>query len=89
MFLRSSRTITLALLDQGFQLLGLLGPNKVIDSLFTEAAICDATESRPIKNLDLLMRAARPKSLVLPARFNTCSSIISSFFSISSTYPIS
>ena len=27
MFLRSSRIITLALLDQGFQLLGLLGPN--------------------------------------------------------------
>ena len=54
MFFRSFRTIILALSDQGFQFIGLLGPNKVMDSLFTEAAICDATESKPIKNLDLL-----------------------------------
>ena len=69
--LRSCFAITRDLRDQGFQLTGLLGPNKVIDSLFTEAAICDATESKPIKNLAPSIRAARPIRLVLPARLNT------------------
>ena len=39
-----------------------------MDSLFTEAAMWDATESKPIKNLAPLIRAAKPKRLVLPVK---------------------
>ena len=74
--------MTLALSDHGFQFTRLLGPNKVTESVFTDAAIWEATESKPIKHLQPWIKAASSGSVILPARFKTLLSSVNSDFSI-------